>query len=222
MTKAIKHTGDNGSDSPSDYIQFTVWHVILFRICKAEAVDNYPLFCCKTSLKSHLQLLLLVSRFIIISMIKDCDLPSLRVSEAVTSVMLFSSSFTRTYTAAGHPRIPLFPLADFFDHVCCCPYSQTDIKMQATHLIVLLHGLYGDVHNLHAVKSELLALADPEASTISDNDASGAEKHNIHTSNERPKKSLETVVYLPKSIKGVHTWDGIDVCAHRVAEEVRS
>lgn len=94
--------------------------------------------------------------------------------------------------------------------------------MQATHLIVLLHGLYGDVHNLHAVKSELLALADPEASTISDNGASGAEKHNKHISNERPKKSLETVVYLPKSIKGAHTWDGIDVCAHRVAEEVRS
>ncbi|KIR51815.1 lipid particle protein [Cryptococcus gattii Ru294] len=92
--------------------------------------------------------------------------------------------------------------------------------MQATHLIVLLHGLYGDVHNLHAVKSELLALADPEASTISDNGASGAEKHNKHISNERPKKSLETVVYLPKSIKGAHTWDGIDVCAHRVAEEL--
>lgn len=143
------------------------------------------------------------------------------VSEAVTSVMLFSSSPTPTRPPAIHAFL-YFPLLIFFDHVCCCSYSQTDIKMQATHLIVLLHGLYGDVHNLHAVKSELLALADPEAFTISDNDASGAEKHNIHTSNERPKKSLETVVYLPKSIKGVHTWDGIDVCAHRVAEEVRS
>lgn len=57
-------------NSPSDYIQFIVWHVILFRSCTAEAIDNDPLFCCKTSLKSHLQLLFLVSRFIII-MIKE-------------------------------------------------------------------------------------------------------------------------------------------------------
>lgn len=93
--------------------------------------------------------------------------------------------------------------------------------MQATHLIVLIHGLYGDVHNLDAVKSELLALADPETSNISNKGASGAEKHNRCIHNERPKKRMETVVYLPKSIKGAHTWDGIDVCAHRVAEEVR-
>lgn len=93
--------------------------------------------------------------------------------------------------------------------------------MQATHLIVLLHGLYGDVHNLHTVKTELLALADPKIASISDKNASGAEKHGRHILNERPQEGLETVVYLPKSIKGAHTWDGIDVCAHRVAEEVR-
>ncbi|OWZ65360.1 hypothetical protein AYX15_03083 [Cryptococcus neoformans] len=92
--------------------------------------------------------------------------------------------------------------------------------MQATHLIVLLHGLYGDVHNLHTVKTELLALADPKIASISDKNASGAEKHGRHIHNERPQEGLETVVYLPKSIKGAHTWDGIDVCAHRVAEEL--
>lgn len=60
-------------------------------------------------------------------MIKDCDLPSLRVFRG-GHVRYAIFVITRTYTAAGHPRIPLFPLADFFEHVCCRSYSQTDIR----------------------------------------------------------------------------------------------
>ncbi|WVO14739.1 hypothetical protein L204_102377 [Cryptococcus depauperatus] len=90
--------------------------------------------------------------------------------------------------------------------------------MQAAHLIVLIHGLYGDLHNLHEVKSELLAQAqDPKRISPSAGlDTSVPSR----PQNGSDGKELLTVVYLPKNISGARTWDGIDVCAQRVAEEV--
>ncbi|WVQ77408.1 hypothetical protein IAR50_007093 [Cryptococcus sp. DSM 104548] len=90
--------------------------------------------------------------------------------------------------------------------------------MRSTHLIILIHGLYGDIHNLHAVKAELLALADPQSSSSTSRDFE--QTLDKAGSQNNQDSDLETVVYLPKTIPGAKTWDGIDVCAARVAEEV--
>ncbi|WVR04162.1 hypothetical protein IAU60_001161 [Kwoniella sp. DSM 27419] len=101
------------------------------------------------------------------------------------------------------------------------------------HLIILIHGLYGSTLNLAAVEQELLALAGSTGSQQGDSaDTSNRVEvakrppgipQSAASSSEatdRPKKSLETVVYLPRCIKGARTWDGVDVCAQRIAEEV--
>ena len=69
--------------------------------------------------------------------------------------------------------------------------------MQAVHLIILIHGLYGTPVNLAVVQSELKLAA------------------------ENSYRSLPAVSYVTQSFTGSHTWDGIDVNAHRAAKEVR-
>ena len=66
--------------------------------------------------------------------------------------------------------------------------------MQSIHLIVLIHGLYGIVDNLAIIRSEL----------------------------EENGRDLDShiVTYITTSFTGSHTWDGIDVNAHRAAKEV--
>nr|XP_019012466.1 uncharacterized protein I206_03314 [Kwoniella pini CBS 10737]OCF51247.1 hypothetical protein I206_03314 [Kwoniella pini CBS 10737] len=80
--------------------------------------------------------------------------------------------------------------------------------MQPVHLIVLTHGLYGSSINLAAVKEELINLSSPLPLPSSPSTSRSA------------GPALETVVYLPTGIKGPKTWDGIDVCAHRIVEEI--
>ncbi|ODN77056.1 hypothetical protein, variant 1 [Cryptococcus amylolentus CBS 6039] len=89
--------------------------------------------------------------------------------------------------------------------------------MRPVHLIILIHGLYGDIHNLHAVKGELLALAEPQSSNATSQDS---EEGLDEAGSGKAQDGLETVVYLPKTIPGAKTWDGIDVCAARVADEI--
>ena len=69
--------------------------------------------------------------------------------------------------------------------------------MQPVHLIVLIHGLYGTPDNFAVLAAEL-----PRASD-----------------DLQPK--LPIVVYITTSFTGSKTWDGVDVNAHRAAEEVR-
>ncbi|WVF66937.1 hypothetical protein IAT40_001680 [Kwoniella sp. CBS 6097] len=104
--------------------------------------------------------------------------------------------------------------------------------MQAVHLVVLIHGLYGSTINLSAVEQELLSLATSKPPVgSSDSDVSRASTSSsagsAQTSEQKRARrfggdGVETVVYLPKGIKGARTWDGIDVCAQRIADEVDS
>lgn len=66
--------------------------------------------------------------------------------------------------------------------------------MQPVHLIILVHGLYGNPANLSVVQSELeIAAIDAKPSIV---------------------------VYALASFTGSRTWDGVDVNAHRAAQEV--
>ncbi|OCF40533.1 hypothetical protein I317_05624 [Kwoniella heveanensis CBS 569] len=104
--------------------------------------------------------------------------------------------------------------------------------MQAVHLVILIHGLYGSTLNLSAVEQELLSLAatsesasssptEPRTSTSSSVGSGTTSQQREGGSSRIPARDgVETIVYLPKGIKGARTWDGIDVCAQRIAEEV--
>ncbi|WWC87476.1 uncharacterized protein L201_002365 [Kwoniella dendrophila CBS 6074] len=83
--------------------------------------------------------------------------------------------------------------------------------MQPVHLIILTHGLYGSALNLAAVKEELISVS-------SSNTPSSPSS--IASSSSSSRQRLETVVFLPEGISGARTWDGIDVCAHRIATEI--
>ncbi|RXK37010.1 hypothetical protein M231_05717 [Tremella mesenterica] len=69
-------------------------------------------------------------------------------------------------------------------------------KPTRTHLILLLHGLYGSPDNLTVCAQEL----------------------NKATS----KSSLQVKVLVAKSYMGSHTWDGIDINARRVYKELHA
>ena len=65
------------------------------------------------------------------------------------------------------------------------------------HLVILIHGLYGSPSNLKVVAEELAKAAEA-----------------------KEEGEYEVVVHLTKSFSGSHTWDGVDVNAHRAADEV--
>nr|XP_019050029.1 hypothetical protein I302_00450 [Kwoniella bestiolae CBS 10118]OCF28959.1 hypothetical protein I302_00450 [Kwoniella bestiolae CBS 10118] len=83
--------------------------------------------------------------------------------------------------------------------------------MQPVHLIILTHGLYGSSLNLAAVKEELVNLSTPDIPLSPSTSTSASNSSD---------RAIETVIYLPEGIKGARTWDGIDVCAYRIVEEI--
>jgi hypothetical protein len=103
------------------------------------------------------------------------------------------------------------------------------------HLIVLIHGLYGNPDNLAVVKEELERASrhgtstdasryqDEEADEIEDllelsSSASSSSLARSRRSTNRDE--LETRILVCKSFTGSHTWDGIDVNAHKAAGEI--
>lgn len=90
--------------------------------------------------------------------------------------------------------------------------------MQPTHLVILIHGLYGTPLNLKAVAEELVSLSLSRSSN--DEDGGQQSTSSASTFSSSKPNGVNTHVLNVKSNEGVHTWDGIDVCAHRVAEEV--
>ena len=106
---------------------------------------------------------------------------------------------------------------------------------RGVHLIVLIHGLYGNPDNLAVVKDELERasshgtssgyrdreedevedLLDPSSSASSSSSSSSTRSRR----NKR-KDGLETKILVCKSFTGSHTWDGIDVNAHKAANEI--
>lgn len=107
-------------------------------------------------------------------------------------------------------------------------------KPTPVHLIIVIHGLYGSTLNLKVVEEELIrAGGEVERGAEADNDGGPPTSSKTSTGHgvggaaiqgdlegKGSKTGTETVVYLAQSIKGTRTWDGIDVCSHRITEEV--
>ena len=67
-----------------------------------------------------------------------------------------------------------------------------------THLILLIHGLFGSPRNLEVLEEEL------------------RKAHTDHHTDSSQKLSI----LVAKSFTGGHTWDGIDVNAWRASQEI--
>jgi hypothetical protein len=113
------------------------------------------------------------------------------------------------------------------------------MRGKGVHLVLLIHGLYGSPQNLDVVKEELLAADlgpdcfDPldiafksteddshrdredEAEVLSELGLGGSHKGTLQGS---PR--LEVVPLVATGFTWSRTWDGVDVNAHRAAEEV--
>jgi hypothetical protein len=105
------------------------------------------------------------------------------------------------------------------------------------HLIVLIHGLYGNPDNLAVVKEELERAARREDSdritNLGDEGTVEGEEDVVELllDSASPRDSnrsrstshdsnIEVKILVCKSFTGSHTWDGIDVNAHKAAEEI--
>lgn len=77
------------------------------------------------------------------------------------------------------------------------PPSSTGATNTDVHFVLLLHGLYGSAANLWCLEEEIARAHD-------DSDC-----------------GLDLHVLNAREYAGAHTWDGIDVNAHRVANEVK-
>jgi hypothetical protein len=119
------------------------------------------------------------------------------------------------------------------------------MRGKGVHLVLLIHGLYGSPQNLDVVKEELLAASnpgpdcfDPLGSTSknteddshrdreSEDEAEvlselGLGESHKETSTQGPGRTqLEVIPLVATSFTWARTWDGVDVNAHRAAEEV--
>ena len=86
------------------------------------------------------------------------------------------------------------------------------------HLIVLFHGLYGNPDNLAVVKEEL-ERADRRNRGDEDEDEV-EDLLDLSPTTTTIENGLELKILICKSFTGSHTWDGIDVNAHKAAGEV--
>ncbi|ORX36237.1 putative serine esterase-domain-containing protein [Kockovaella imperatae] len=84
------------------------------------------------------------------------------------------------------------------------------------HLVVIIHGLYGSPANLRTIDEEVRRAAE-EATDIS---SSCQNQSSEEPDPARSKQGLRTVTLLLKSFTGSHTWDGIDVNAHKAKDEI--
>jgi hypothetical protein len=101
---------------------------------------------------------------------------------------------------------------------------------RGVHLIVLIHGLYGNPDNLKVVKEELERASgqgtSSDASKYQDGEEDEVEdlldpSSSASSSSTRSRRSrLEVKILVCKSFTGSHTWDGIDVNAHKAAGEI--
>lgn len=141
--------------------------------------------------------------------------------------------------------------------------SHTTATGRGIHLIVLIHGLYGNPDNLAVVKEELERAGSSSASsssssssaTVKSSDRKGKAKEATAASSEDEdeydliedvldldeagsagsprdlvvepgspdsgsRNRLELKVFVCRSFTGSHTWDGIDVNAHRASKEI--
>jgi hypothetical protein len=101
---------------------------------------------------------------------------------------------------------------------------------RGVHLIVLIHGLYGNPDNLKVVKEELERASghgrSSDVSKYQEREEDEVEdlldsSSLASSSSTRSRRSrLEVKILVCKSFTGSHTWDGIDVNAHKAAGEI--
>lgn len=100
--------------------------------------------------------------------------------------------------------------------------SDEEPDTRDVHLVLLLHGLYGSPANLWCLEEELAAVHNGVAGGASgasgDEDEERVQSAAAEAAAARPDLAL--VVLNAKSYVAARTWDGIDVNAQRVAEEV--
>jgi hypothetical protein len=104
---------------------------------------------------------------------------------------------------------------------------------RGVHLVVLIHGLYGNPDNLKVVKEELERASghgrrsgvsryqdeeEDEVENLLDPWGSPSSSSSTRSSNYRD--GLGTRILVCTSFTGSHTWDGIDVNAHKAAGEI--
>jgi len=99
---------------------------------------------------------------------------------------------------------------------------------RGVHLIVLIHGLYGNPDNLKVVKEELERASrhepsskyryreEDEVEALLDSSSSASSSSSTRSRRSR----LEVKILVCESFTGSHTWDGIDVNAHKAAGEI--
>jgi hypothetical protein len=137
--------------------------------------------------------------------------------------------------------------------------KSVDGKKRAVHLIVLIHGLYGNPDNLAVVKEELERAAPGSSAPSSSSSSTGAptvdrkgkgkaqeteeEEYDLvdvedildldepalgnddedqarDLDGDGDESGLEVKILVCKSFTGSHTWDGIDINAHRASKEI--
>lgn len=83
------------------------------------------------------------------------------------------------------------------------------------HLVILVHGLWGTVAHFDYVCSQL------ESYNALIHDSGGEIDHDLLKSNKQNNRN-QVVVYRTTTNQGYFTYDGIDVCGTRVANEISS
>ena len=102
---------------------------------------------------------------------------------------------------------------------------------RGVHLVVLIHGLYGNPDNLKVVKEELERSSghdtDSDVSRCQDGEEDEVEallesssSASLPSSTRSRRSKLEIKILVCKSFTGSHTWDGIDVNAHKASGEI--
>jgi triacylglycerol esterase/lipase EstA (alpha/beta hydrolase family) len=113
--------------------------------------------------------------------------------------------------------------------------GECDIAPGGIHLIVLIHGLYGNPSNLAVVKDELkrassLAKSSIDRSLIYTKDDRDADENGEveevdmllgRSSRNTGRRIMFSRVLVLQSFEGSHTWDGVDINAQRASTEVR-
>jgi len=88
-----------------------------------------------------------------------------------------------------------------------------DDQARRVHLVLLIHGLYGSPANLAVVREEVIRAA-RSGSNSTQSGLSGDHEY------ESGADESDVVVLVATSFTGSHTWDGIDVNAHRASVEI--
>jgi hypothetical protein len=117
------------------------------------------------------------------------------------------------FTVSHNRRIFSVVFFLYFEYHRPVSMQEEDRRDRQVHLILLIHGLYGSPANLAVIKEEVIRAA--RSGSRSTNSGPSGDDEDGHG----PDQS-DVVVLVATSFKGSHTWDGIDVNAHRASIEI--